>query len=229
MPQKAKVFNKPRTKSTSRLAVLFGLGSLLAVSSALPAYAQSNFLGQYIDLQTIGYIFIIANIISVVAILFFPKLIKHITNYFSGLLIMAIYGLSLLGMSLSSSAILAITSIVIFIVSSNLIWINMDLLIESFSKNQSTGRTRAIYFTFINAGWILSPLASSLLIGLGGYTLIFLVAAFLVIPCFLILLHYAKDFKHKINYDHKSLWPVSLRIWHDKNRRNIFFIWIFRD
>ncbi len=224
MPQKAKVFNKPRTKSTSRLAVLFGLGSLLAVSSALPAYAQSNFLGQYIDLQTIGYIFIIANIISVVAILFFPKLIKHITNYFSGLLIMAIYGLSLLGMSLSSSAILAITSIVIFIVSSNLIWINMDLLIESFSKNQSTGRTRAIYFTFINAGWILSPLASSLLIGLGGYTLIFLVAAFLVIPCFLILLHYAKDFKHKINYDHKSLWPVSLRIWHDKNRRNIFFI-----
>lgn len=219
---------KPLVKSkkvrNSKLAVLFGLGSLLAVSSALPAYAQSNFLGQFIDLQTIGYIFIIANIASVIAILLFPNLIKRLSNYFTSLVIMTTYGAALLGMSIASNSALAIATIILFVISSNLIWINMDLLIESFSQNKSTGRTRTMYFTFINAGWILSPLVSSYLIELGEYNLTFLVAAILVIPCFIILLHYAKDFKHKINYDHKSLWPVTVRMWGDKNRRNIFFI-----
>lgn len=213
-----------KTKQKSRLAILFGLGSLLAVSSALPAYAQSNWLGQYLGLQTISYVFIIANIGSILSILFFPSLIKRLSNYFTSLVIILLYGSALLGMSAASSAVWTITAIIFFIISSSLIWINMDLLVESFSQNKSTGQTRTIYFTFINAGWMLSPLASSYLIKLGEYTLVFLVSAILVIPCFLILLHYAKDFKHKINYDHQSLWPIVLRMWGDKNRRNIFFI-----
>lgn len=219
-PQK----NNSKTGAKKNLAILYGLGTLLAISSALPAYVQSNFLGQFIDLQTIGYIIMIANASSLLAIIFFPKLIKKLTNYFVTQVALTVYGASLLGMAISENAAMAIMSIVIFIISSNLIWINMDILIESFSQNKSTGRTRTIYFTFINAGWILSPLASSYLITKGEYSLIFLVSALLVIPVFSIFAHQARDLKHDIAYDNKALGPVIIRMFTDKNRRGIFMI-----
>lgn len=219
-PQK----NNSKTGAKKNLAILYGLGTLLAISSALPAYVQSNFLGQFIDLQTIGYIIMIANASSLLAIIFFPKLIKKLTNYFVTQVALTVYGASLLGMAISENAAMAIMSIVIFIISSNLVWINMDILIESFSQNKSTGRTRTIYFTFINAGWILSPLASSYLITKGEYSLIFLVSALLVIPVFSIFAHQARDLKHDIAYDNKALGPVIIRMFKDKNRRGIFMI-----
>lgn len=219
-PQK----NNSKTGAKKNLAILYGLGTLLAISSALPAYVQSNFLGQFIDLQTIGYIIMIANASSLLAIIFFPKLIKKLTNYFVTQVALTVYGASLLGMAISENAAMAIMSIVIFIISSNLVWINMDILIESFSQNKSTGRTRTIYFTFINAGWILSPLASSYLITKGEYSLIFLVSALLVIPVFSIFAHQARDLKHDIAYDNKALGPVIRRMFKDKNRRGIFMI-----
>lgn len=219
-PQK----NNSKTGAKKNLAILYGLGTLLAISSALPAYVQSNFLGQFINLQTIGYIIMIANASSLLAIIFFPKLIKKLTNYFVTQVALTVYGASLLGMAISENAAIAIMSIVIFIISSNLVWINMDILIESFSQNKSTGRTRTIYFTFINAGWILSPLASSYLITKGEYSLIFLVSALLVIPVFSIFAHQARDLKHDIAYDNKALGPVIIRMFKDKNRRRIFMI-----
>ena len=216
--------NNSKTGAKKNLAVLYGLGTLLAISSALPAYVQSNFLGQFIDLQTIGYIIMIANASSLVAILLFPNLIKKLTNYFVTQVSLTVYGASLLGLAISENAAMAIMSIVIFIISSNLIWINMDILIESFSQNKSTGRTRTIYFTFINAGWILSPLASSYLITKGEYSLIFLVSALLVIPVFSVFAHQARGLKHDVAYDHRALWPVVVRMFKDKNRRGIFMI-----
>ncbi len=233
MPQTAKLTTKSasapksKTKTTRRsssLIVLYSLALLLAVSSALPAYIQSNFLGQYISLQNIGYVMMAANLLSLVSILLFPSLIKRLTNYFTTRIMLTAYGASLLGLTTANDAILAVASLIIFMISSNLIWINMDILIESFTKKNSTGRTRTTYFTFINAGWIVSPLLSAYLIEKGEYTLSFLVAGFLVIPIFLIFHYRAHDYNHEVQYERKDMLPTMKRMWQDRNRRHIFFI-----
>ena len=206
------------------LIILYGLGTLLAVSSALPAYIQSNFLGQFIDIQAIGSVFVLINLVSVVTIIFFPRFIKKLTNYFAAKIIMSLYGLSLLGAALSTNGLVAIASISLFVISANLLWINMDVLVESFSLNESTGRTRTVYFTFINTGWILSPLASAYLIELSGYSLSFLVAALMVIPCFFVLRRQANRLHKNTNYEKKDLAVILKRVWKDKNRRSIFMV-----
>lgn len=215
---------KTANKNKNRLAILYCLGLLLAVSSALPAYIQSNFLGKFVDVQTISLFFVIANFLTVVAILLFPSLIKAISNYFTTKAVLALYLASLLGLALAPGASLALISITLFTITSSLIWINMDVLIESFSNNRTTGRIRTIYFTFINIGWILSPLLSSYLIEKGQYTLSFLVAAFMVVPVYLILISQGKKLKDKIEYQEETL-PLTLKkMWNNKNLRGIFFI-----
>ncbi|MFA6194557.1 MAG: MFS transporter [Patescibacteria group bacterium] len=217
----------PKKKSKNnrqRLLVLYFLGLLLAVSTALPAYIQSNFLRQFISLNTISLFLIIANIATVAAILVFPKYIKKLTNYFLTKVVLVVYASSLFGLTLSTNASTAFISIVLFSITSNLIWINMDVLIESFSSNASTGKTRTIYFTFINAGWILSPIMTTYLIGKGEYALSFLIAGLLVIPFFLIFLYQAKNLKDNVKYQEDGVVKSCKKIWNNKDMRGIFFV-----
>jgi MFS family permease len=228
-----KIINKKSTPSVSKvqtaknnknLNILYFLGFILAISTALPSYIQSNFLKQFVSLNVLSLFFIIANIGTIITISIFPKLIKKLNNYFLTKVTLLVYGISLLGLTISNNPSAVLINIILYIISSNLLWINMDILVESFSANNVTGKIRALYFTFINLGWIFSPLVSSYLISLGGYTLTFFVAAILVAPVFFIFLHQGKNLQDKIKYSKEKFSVVAKKMWINKNLRGIFFI-----
>ncbi|MHB8903561.1 MAG: MFS transporter [Patescibacteria group bacterium] len=212
------------TKNKKNLSILYLLAFLLAISTALPAYIQSNFLKQFVSLNTLSLFFIVANIGTIIAISVFPNLIKKVNNYFLTKITLLVYGGSLLGLTLASSPSAVLINIILYIISSNLLWINMDVLVESFSANNITGKIRALYFTFMNLGWIFSPLLSSYLISLGGYILTFFVAAILVIPVLLIFLYQAKNLKDNIKYSKEKFSAVLKKMWTNKNLRGILFV-----
>ncbi|MFA5023890.1 MAG: MFS transporter [Patescibacteria group bacterium] len=219
MPRQPKI-NKNRLP----LLILYFLGFLLAVSNALPAYIQSNFLRQFVSLNLVSLFFVVANLLTVTAIIFFPKWIKKLKNYFLTKLVLVVYLTSLLGLTLATSSLTALFSIILFTITTNLLWINMDVLVENFSADNSTGKTRTIYFTAINLGWIISPAFSSYLISRGEYTLIFLVAAFLVVPFFLIFLAQKRHLKSQAKYSKEKITLTVKKMWRIKNLRGIFFI-----
>ncbi len=215
---------KTNFKKRLSLIILYFLGLLLAISSALPAYLQSNFLNEFVNIESLGYFFIIANALTVFSILFFPTLIKKLSNFFVTKVILIIHAVSLLGMVIANNPLSALLATILFTVATNLLWINMDVLIETFSSNSSTGRTRTIYFTFINIGWILSPSLASYLIKLGDYQLSFLVAAFLTIPVFLVFLYQGRLLKDRVIYNKAKLLTVIKKTLSNKNLRGIFFV-----
>lgn len=220
MPKK----KKTAAKSRLSLMILYFSGLILAISSALPAYLQSNFLNRFVSLDTLSLFVISANALTVLSILSFPKLIKKLSNFFLTKVILVIYAASLLGLSSASSPISALISTIFLTISSNLLWINMDVLIENFSKNSSTGRTRTLYFTFINLGWIFSPTLAGYLVGLGDYQLSYLVAAFLNVPVFFIFLFQSKQLKDNVIYSREKIITVIKKTWQNKNLRGIFFV-----
>ncbi len=207
-----------------QLPLLYFLAILLAVSSALPAYIQSNFLGQIMSLTMVSWFFAGANLLTILAIIFFPVFIEKFSNYFSTKIVLAIYGASLLGLTLTAHPLTGLLSIILFTITSNLILINMDILVEAFSENATMGRTRTIYYTFINLGWIGAPLLSSYLIKVGEYQLVFLIAAFLVAPIFLIVLSQRKRLDDKVKYVQEKISLTIKKTWRNKNLRGIFFI-----
>lgn len=216
--------SKP-TKKTRKLYILYLLGLLLSISTALPSYIQSNFLKQFVDFKTISLFFIIANLFSIVIISSFPNLIRKFSNYRVSRLIFVIYIISLFGMTMANSPLSALVSIIFLSISSNLLWISMDILVESFSANSSTGKTRTLYFTFINIGWIISPMLTTFLINKGTYTLSFFISAILILPCFVIFLFQKNNFEDKIKkYKKESLKNAIAKMLTNKNLRGIFWI-----
>jgi len=213
------------SKKTNSLNILYLLGLLLSVSTALPSYIQSNFLKQFVDLKTVSIFFIVANLLSVAAILLFPSLIRRFSNYHVNRLIFIVYIASLFGMTMANSPLTALVSIIFLSISTNLLWIGMDILVENFSANSSTGKTRTLYFTFINLGWILSPALTTFLIGKGTYTLSFFVSAILILPCLIIYLWQKNNFTDKVKkYKEEPLKQIVEKMHTNRNLRGIFWI-----
>ncbi|HNU81732.1 MAG TPA: MFS transporter [bacterium] len=217
-----KIFN--RVNKRKNLVLLYLLGLILAIANALPAYIQSNFLGQIFSLSWVSIFFASANLITVFAIIFFPKLIKKIGNIASTEIILFLFIFSLLGMSLANHAIVIFIAFILLSVTSNLIWINMDILVESFSDDTSTGLTRTIYFTAINLGWIIAPSLSSYLIEIGDYYWVFIAAAICLVPFMAILIKNRHRLRDRGRYRTHPILPTMKKLWKKPNLRSIFFI-----
>ncbi len=212
------------TKNKRRLALLYLLGTILAIANALPTYIQSNFLGTMFSISWVSIFFAGANFITIIAILFFPRLIQKLGNVVTTQFVLVVFIASLLGMSFATTPLSVFIAFIFLSVSSNLIWINMDILVENFSNDATTGVTRTIYFTAINLGWIISPTLSSYIIGKGDYYWVFIIAAICLIPFLVLLIKNRNLLKCNKNYKTKSIKQSFKGSWNNKNLRGIFFI-----
>lgn len=208
----------------TNLKTLYFLTFLLAVSTAFPAYIRSSFIEEFVGLQWLSVFFIAAMFASLIAILFFPGLIKRLTNYYLSIIVLIVNFISIISLVLTSSPYLLFLSFILFTVTTVLIWINMDVFIESCSLDRTTGKTRGIYFTVLNLGWVISPLLAGYLIGNNNYRLAFLVAGLLLMPIIFTLLTKKKQLKDHCEYEHHNISYVFKKFLRNKDLKGIFFI-----
>ncbi len=128
----------PKSKDSKKInfkksiVTLYFLGLLLALASALPTYVHSNFLSEFVSLQTISLYFIIANFITFFLVLTFPKLIKKYKDATVFKTLLVFYTLALFFFSTVSSAWQGLLAIILFTIFNNLLFIKLDLLLEKF-------------------------------------------------------------------------------------------------
>lgn len=215
-------------KIKKSLIVLYLAGFALAISTAFPAYINSSFLENFVNTKYVGLFFVAANIATFFAMLFFPKLIRRLNNLLSAKLMMLLNISSLMVLMMSPAPIWLFVFFIGMWISSNLLWINMDLFVESFTENANTGRTRATYFTFMNLGWIFSPmLASKLVIGNDYYNLVYLVASFLILAFYFIIVSNEKRVSKIVTYDKINIFKTISDFWKDLNLRGVYFVSFF--
>ncbi|MGE5425513.1 MAG: MFS transporter [Bacillota bacterium] len=213
-----------RKNKSRNLYILYLLGMVLAIANALPAYIQSNYLGSLFSITWISIFFLVANLAAVIAIIFYPKIISKTGNSVSTETVLLLFIVSLLGLSVARNIWGILLSFIALSVSTNLIWINMDILVEKFSDDASTGTTRTIYFTAINLGWIIAPALSSFLITGGNYYWVFLAAAIFLVPFFALLIGYRQRFKDSRKYRTDSTRKTLASFINDPDLRGAYML-----
>lgn len=217
-----KLFKKKKSKAG--LSILYIMVFFLALASALPAYIQSSYIEGFVGLSAVNWFFITANGISIIMTLFFPRLIKKIGNYFTTGFVAVLFILALIGLGSAHNPALIFLFFIIMQVAANLIFINMDIFVENFSKDSSTGQTRTIYFTIINLAWVFSPNISAWLINLSGYYGVFLFSACLLIPFLLIQLIAGSKINGHFDYKKTSIRKTIKEMYKNRDLRSIFWL-----
>jgi MFS family permease len=213
---------KKKNSNNIRRHIMYVIGFIMATSVAIISYIQSSFLADHIGLKLISLFFVAGNLLTVLAMSAFPTIIHKLGNYFTGRTIIVLYATALLGLAAASGPISAIASLLLFIVSSNLLWINLDIFLEEVSSDKNTGQIRTTYLTLMNLGWIMGPAISTHLIELGGYSLSFLTSSLLIIPLFLVIVYKKKYLKDKVKRTKQKTIQSFIKLWKNKNLRGVF-------
>lgn len=212
-------------KKDRRLLVLYLAGFILSISTNVTAYINSSFLENYVRLEYVGLFFVASNIVTFFGMLYFPYLIKKFNNLLSSKLMMFINIIATGLLVFLSSPFWIFSFFILMWVSANLLWINMDIFVESFTNNKNTGRVRAIFFTTMNLGWIVSPtIATNLVLDGDNYRFVYLVSVVFLMLFYLLINRYKKILDRiDIIYQKMRIKQIIKTFWHDKNLRGLYF------
>ena len=184
-------------------------------------YINSSYLSEYIHPEYVGFIYTLASIFTVLSLLGIRKVLKKIGNFKTIFSILLIEFISLITLAFSHNSHLVITAFILTFVATSLTFFNLDIFLESLSKDSDTGGTRGVFLTSLNTAFFIGPLITGLLIDSDDFWKVYLMGAILLFPVFYILIHYMKDFKDPV-YNKPHFLKTSKKIFNDFSLRSIF-------
>jgi len=198
------------------------LGTFLySVQLALLVFINSSFLGNYVSIQTVGILYIVANVLNILGLIILPDLLLrfgHLRTFIGlvSLTVIALFGLAflqypplLLLLFLLPEAIFMIVRAVI------------DVYVEEYSSVNTTGSTRGIFMTIINTSVALSPLLLGALVVGNNYRQVFLTAGLVNVLLVIVALIFFRKIPD-IKYDHTPFWQSIKKVWRNSDLRNVF-------
>jgi MFS family permease len=167
---------------------------------AMPLYIESSFISQFLPVNiAVGLIFSFAAIFTVLYTFLLPRILKRFGNYRSTLAIMGVEIFSLVSLTLfsgsQSAPTITIISFMVFLVASNVIFLNLDYFVEAFTDNEKTGSMRGIFMTVLNVAVAVGPFLAGLLLTDHDFWKIWLAAAVVMCFGFFIIAKYFKDYE----------------------------------
>jgi len=196
--------------------VVYILGFLFTLHSVLPTYINSTFLSKYTTEELVGFIYTISSIITIIAFFSINKILRKYGNYKTTLILLFLELISLIGLAIFSN-IFALTALfVIGFMAVALTGFTIDIVLESYSKNEKTGEIRGWYLATSNLAWVFGPAISSFIMTNGDYWKIFTAGAILLIPVIYLFINNMKDFKDP-EYPTVPLFQSVKKIWADNN------------
>lgn len=218
------LLRKRRFKIKPQLIIFYIIGFIVSFSAALPAYVNSNYISQFTNVKFVGLFFIAANAVSLFLIFSFPSAIKKLGETKVLRLLLFFYSASLFFFSMANSNLSALLGIIFFTAFLNLTLIKLDVFIESFTSNVSTGRVRGIYLTICNLGWVAAPAISAYLITHFSYNFVYWLSGLIVIPTFILFLKKSQGLSVVVKYKEDGMMKSIKKMWKDINLRGIFFV-----
>ncbi|OGD67901.1 hypothetical protein A3I18_01010 [Candidatus Campbellbacteria bacterium RIFCSPLOWO2_02_FULL_35_11] len=177
------------------VTAIFLTGFLFSFGIAIPTYINSTFLSTYISEGLVGSFYIISSLLTIILLFSSRKILSKIGNYKATLGILIVNFLSLIMLVFCENFFTVAISLVVHLIAVTVISFNIDIFLEAFSNNSSTGKTRGTFLSLTNLAWLISPIISGFVLSGEEYWKIYLLSAIINIPVIYILLRNLKGFK----------------------------------
>lgn len=179
-----------------KLKSLFIQGAFFSFASALLSYTLSSYLSKFINDKYVSLVYLIPNIVSVVLIFFFGKIIKRFGIFRAALIDIIILISSLvLQIFIKQEAFFVIFTIILYQISSSLSFVFIDYYVEKYSLDGSTGDTKGLQWTLKNLTFLFGPIIAGFILSKLGFDFIFGLSALMIIPPMILFIKSFKNIK----------------------------------
>jgi len=188
----------------SKLIALYAVAFLLALHLALPLYINSSFLNEFFPEKTLGIIYGLSSLVTLIALSEYPRLLRIFGNYKSAFFLFVVEMAALAVLGFLSNPIMVAFVFIAVQVFITLGLLNIDVYLEAYSEERTTGTLRGILLTSINIAILLGPFLASIILTDSQFERVFVFAALLLLPALVILSLFLRRFKEP-SYDQKHL------------------------
>jgi MFS family permease len=213
--------------------VLLVFSFFFSAQVALTIYIDSSFLSETISKSVligdgsiwkdpdnlVGAIYTISSLFTILALMVVPTILRRIGNYRATLAAVILHMLGLLGLGLSDSAWLIIPMFIIANTLTSVLYFNLDIFLERYSKDEDTGKIRGMFMSFSSIAWLLPPLFAGYIVEAKGFQMVYLCAALLIFPIIILVMRFLNHFKD-MAYDEVSLLMTHEEVVHNKDIHN---------
>ncbi len=154
--------------------------------------------------HVIGALFTFASLITLIALISAPRILRRFGNYRWTLSILILHTALLLALSLSNSAWLIVPLFIVETALTSILYFNFDVFLEHYSKDENTGVIRGVFMAITSIAWLVPPFMAGIIVDHYGFSLIYLIGAILIVPTILLMMMYLRDFKD-MHYDASAL------------------------
>ena len=148
------------------------------------------------------------------------KILEKIGSYRFTVYSVIIEFIATLGLVVSTSPFLIASYFLIHLVTISLILFNMDVFVESLSRDGQTGGIRATYLTLTNITIVITPSIIALLLFYNHYAFVYLVSALFLLPLYYLVKQFKRVKAPHVHYIHFR--QTLLEYTNNNALRNIF-------
>jgi MFS family permease len=182
-------------RQSKLLNTLFLSNFFVSFHYALVIYINSSFLSKFYSEAQVSSLYIIGSILDTILLLNASKILEKFGSYKFTIYAITLEFISTAGLMLSESPFWSSIFFLIHVFTISLILFNLDVFVESVSKDESqTGEIRATYLTITNITITLAPIFVALLVFDSNYSKVYFIAVLFLLP----LYYYLKRFKNLI-------------------------------
>jgi MFS family permease len=186
---------KNKNKFEKKILLINLMTLMLGLQLGLILYVISTFLATRVGEKNVSWIFLLGYIISFYILIKLHTLVRKFGNSQTFFIFGVMSWISLIGMGAFWFNHVSVIFAVLFLAGGSSLWATLDVLLERYSNDDTTGKTRGLYLTILNFGVLVAPFFSAWLVQAyeNGYQLVFYLASFFtLIPLIILVIFFSK-------------------------------------
>lgn len=204
---------------------IYGLTLIFALHWALVAYVNSALLSQFVSDRTIGVLYILSSILTIVAFFSTRRILGRWGNSRTALGLGVTETIVLVGLAFANSPYVSLPLFVLHHALVPLLLFNIDIFMEDrIGKSEKiTGGTRGIMLGILSIGTAFATLAVGFLLGSGEprFMLAYVASAILMVVFCFLLLRYFGTFRDPV-YASLNIFDIWYRFSIKHDLRSVF-------
>lgn len=200
------------------LIVTYLLTILYALHYGIPLYATSSYLHQYFGSSMVSMLYMIGSFAALFGSIRISRYMRkfHTYSFTAALVVGEIIVTTAFG--LSNSPILLGVFFVLHFLLQTLLYICLNIYVESFSKHAETGSIRGLFLTLLNVGILISPVIGGAILALYSFPALYIIASLLLIPFMILTRTYLYHIEEPA-YERIDMFQAFRRAWQNRNLR----------
>ncbi|MBX4210398.1 MFS transporter [Candidatus Parcubacteria bacterium] len=160
---------------------------LLSLHNAFVVYINSTFLSHFVDSRTIGLLYTIGSLLSIVLLVYSPRLQRMVSvrNFF--ILLTLVECIAISAFIFSENLYVVLILFLVHVAAIPVIALMLDVFLEDANRSERfTGRERTLFNTASAIAFVMSPFVVGIL-STGGFKKIYLISLLFLIPVFFLV------------------------------------------